>query len=462
MSTITETYYGSMVALYETNVDYGVARTSASGHIAETYCNVGQLQGFQIYRIALLIDTSAIPDGATIDSAILYLYTYADNSNTDFDVVVQNGQPTYPHNPTVEGDYDQSNYSGNGGSLSSNPFVLYEYKALTLNADGRSWINKTGVTKLLLRSSRDISATQPTNNEVVQFLNYPSCGPYLVIQYESGGIDVDIEVPLVTLSDITPLIPIPATGGTGFTSIPQFHVKQLVYDHDLNTYLKNNLTYLKTLEESGQFDKFSDHISWVSPNGFNLGSYPAQSVFGGISLTMTGSGEAVTYPAVHHPAIVRSNGYLYKVLQDKQTAIDFTLYYIDISGNWQNEPSLYVYLASTDSWVTAQKVGVSIWSGAILSAAGHPLCPTPSDGTCFLSIRAIYNPGNWCKYFINNTLIWTETYPSTYLPSGTACKLFIQANGGISETLIEAEPYYETTFYDSVYKISRVLITQEY
>ena len=42
------------------------------------------------------------------------------------------------------------------------------YNDITLNADGRSWINKTGTTKFCIRSSRDIDGNTPSGDEFIQ------------------------------------------------------------------------------------------------------------------------------------------------------------------------------------------------------------------------------------------------------------------------------------------------------
>ena len=56
---------------------------------------------FYVYRSPLIFTTSDILSGAPIEYASLTLKYSHDNSNTDFDIVVQNGQPTYPSNPPV-------------------------------------------------------------------------------------------------------------------------------------------------------------------------------------------------------------------------------------------------------------------------------------------------------------------------------------------------------------------------
>jgi hypothetical protein len=127
-----------------------------------------------IYRLALPFDTSSIPSNAVIDSATLTIGILADSSSTNFDIVVTNGQPDYPHSPPVVADYNKANYSGDGGSINtsgiSDPFVL------SLNATGLSWITKGGTTKLLLRSSLDVAGTEPTE-DVDEFISFKLTSP---------------------------------------------------------------------------------------------------------------------------------------------------------------------------------------------------------------------------------------------------------------------------------------------
>ena len=91
---------------------------------------------------------------------------------TDFDMTIQNGMPTYPHDAFVNTDYNYTYYSGAGGNLSTAGFSTAGYNAITLSAAGLTWINTTGTTKLCLRSSRDISSTAPTGAEDVTFYAY--------------------------------------------------------------------------------------------------------------------------------------------------------------------------------------------------------------------------------------------------------------------------------------------------
>jgi hypothetical protein len=107
------------------------------------------------------------------------LYKKVDYSTTDFTITVQNGQPTYPHNPLESSDYAKSHYSGNGGGLNTSGFVN-GWNNITLT--NLSWINKTGTTKLCLRSSRDINGTTPTGSEYVNVFSANLMNPYVSLE----------------------------------------------------------------------------------------------------------------------------------------------------------------------------------------------------------------------------------------------------------------------------------------
>jgi len=139
---------------------------------------------YTIYRAFVFFNVS-LPDGAIKTGATLSLYQADDNSDTDFNITIQNGQPLYPHYPLEEGDFAQENYFGNGGQLDTTGFEGYIYN-ITFNSEGLTWINTTGTTKLCLRSDRDIGGIEPTENEFIDI--YSSAveegyKPKLVITY---------------------------------------------------------------------------------------------------------------------------------------------------------------------------------------------------------------------------------------------------------------------------------------
>ena len=112
--------------IYNQNSNYNTVWTAATGTVSSsaTYLSIGQWKtGFpptyDIYRSFVLFNTSSLPTNAYLDNATLSLYKKDDYSTTDFTITIQNGQPTYPHNPLQTGDYAKSHYSGNGGGLST-------------------------------------------------------------------------------------------------------------------------------------------------------------------------------------------------------------------------------------------------------------------------------------------------------------------------------------------------------
>lgn len=150
---------------------YADVHDAATGGVFDDYdyIYIGQYDegsGYRdIFRSFFFFDTSEL--SGTLSAATLSLYGYSDHADTDFDMVVQNGQPTYPHDSLEAGDYLYSHYSGDGGSLNTSGFSTAGYNDIVLDATGRGWINKDGTTKLCVRSSRDIDSDVPTGREYV-------------------------------------------------------------------------------------------------------------------------------------------------------------------------------------------------------------------------------------------------------------------------------------------------------
>lgn len=145
----------------------GVSTSGTTATIGQLYTNLPGYSVWEVTRLGLYCDSSTIPDNASVNSAYIALYGYNNFSTTDFNITVQSGQPTYPSTPMTVNDFNKNYYSGDGGTLSTASFVTNAYNNIYLNSTGLSWISKTGVTKLVLRSSRDISATSPSTTEYV-------------------------------------------------------------------------------------------------------------------------------------------------------------------------------------------------------------------------------------------------------------------------------------------------------
>jgi len=195
-STITQTFTSQT---YDTVIDfggssYGVARNGTDGSVEESdYPNVwmGQKLSAGQYSVArglLYFDTSSVPDEAVIESAILSLDIFGDESDTDFNVTIQNGQPYYPHKPAQTGDYYYAHYSGDGGSRNTSEISGTGYWNITFSASGLTWIDTDATTKLCLRSSRDINYVAPSGTEEITFCARESGvadAPKLYVTYDA-------------------------------------------------------------------------------------------------------------------------------------------------------------------------------------------------------------------------------------------------------------------------------------
>lgn len=199
MATTTFTIvFANQSYLHNTNADYSTAHNAATGTVVNTTtANIGQrLTGgnHTIWRVAFGFDTSALADGALIESAYIRGWATA-GSLTVNTVILKNGMPTYPTIPTpIEDDYKFANYSGNGGT-GIVPTSSGESFDIDFNYTGLSWINKTGYSKFLLVSEDDNNSTEPTGSEYSNFHTYNVLHPsyYLklvVVHFDPTGIPV--------------------------------------------------------------------------------------------------------------------------------------------------------------------------------------------------------------------------------------------------------------------------------
>lgn len=158
---------------YPEAATYSTAHNNLSGQVQDGTEQpfLGQLyaSAYYVFRDFLFFDTSAIPNLAVVNEAILGLYVTQNSTSTDFNVTVQNGQPVYPHDPLQNGDYNYNCYSGDGGSRNTTEIGGIGYWNITLSAAGEGWISLTGATKFCLRSSNDIDSVEPTGSEYIAF-----------------------------------------------------------------------------------------------------------------------------------------------------------------------------------------------------------------------------------------------------------------------------------------------------
>lgn len=178
---------------------YATAHDGAGG-VSNTIISisVGQrLSGgsYDVYRAGLSFDTSSLGAGATIVSATLSVYGFADTSTTDFNLTVVSGADLA--DPLVDADYqDLLNATTSFGALSTSGFVADTWFDIDLNATGLAAISKTGITRFGLRSSRDISSTTPTGDEYIEYdtswiTGWPTTTPpKLTVNIQGEGLGI--------------------------------------------------------------------------------------------------------------------------------------------------------------------------------------------------------------------------------------------------------------------------------
>jgi hypothetical protein len=181
---------------------YLTARNAASGDqvlflddaYLTTYQSYYYLTGpvYELTRGYLIFETGdIIAAGKTITAAELWFYpTTASHVDATWSIVIQDGQPTYPHDPIEAGDWDQSQYSGNGGSIACDDITTYSWNKIDLNATGLTWVQKGAgnKTKLCLRTDLDIAGTPPGTALPWEFegiLCSSAHWPYVVVYWEA-------------------------------------------------------------------------------------------------------------------------------------------------------------------------------------------------------------------------------------------------------------------------------------
>ncbi|GAI18498.1 unnamed protein product, partial [marine sediment metagenome] len=132
-----------------------------------------------IYRLAFQFNTDQayLPPGAPIQYAAIRVKRYATPKPLvlDFNVVVRDGQPEFPHDPIVLSDYYRKWYLGNYGQILASELPIDEFGDIVLNDRGLDRISLGGVYKVFIVSSRDMEDIQPWKAEneerIVLYLN---------------------------------------------------------------------------------------------------------------------------------------------------------------------------------------------------------------------------------------------------------------------------------------------------
>ena len=163
------------------DADYATARGASTGDQKTNVPSVRNSFGtpvggqYTVERGFLTFDTSSLPDAANITAVTILLFL-GNPSKTETDA----GQGTLhvvqgTHNdPIVLGDFDLVSDVSGGSKDNADLVGTGDGETITtidLNATGIGWINKTGITKLALRTAGDINASTPTGGNIALFTN---------------------------------------------------------------------------------------------------------------------------------------------------------------------------------------------------------------------------------------------------------------------------------------------------
>jgi len=205
---------------YNSDVAEGIKNTTTSEGIGQFPKPVGPGL-YNIYRTFLFFDTNIIPDDATLLNATLSLYVTNNYSDTDFNVTLQHGwyiqnpnQPPNmlnPHIPLIAEDYSRTNYYSFSSHSSKNTSTITGLGYWNIPITGIDVINilTEGITKLCLRSNREINGIVPTGNEYIKIYfceQGVAYAPKLYVTYETEGYRYVVHGPYYENGAVAPTI----------------------------------------------------------------------------------------------------------------------------------------------------------------------------------------------------------------------------------------------------------------
>lgn len=141
-----------------------------------------------VYRTIYNINTAALPDTDTIDSAVFSAYgsaiEAADDADSSSAVLV--GASPASDTALVDGDYDSLGTTS-FGSIAISAWSRVAYNDFTLNASGLAYISKTGYTNFGGRTELDRANTEPTGRNIADCFFMDETGttkdPKLVVEH---------------------------------------------------------------------------------------------------------------------------------------------------------------------------------------------------------------------------------------------------------------------------------------
>ena len=162
--------------VWHTDAVYATCHDDSTGTDA-TYISKSAIVGqyfdssdYFVYRSVLLFNTQDLPYDASITEAKVHLYGRSDSSGTDFDVTLVEINYSDLSTPINIYDYGTIGLSDTSlGTVNTSGWTTADYNEISLNATGRSLIQRDGITTFGVKSSRDIASNTPSGAEYVEF-----------------------------------------------------------------------------------------------------------------------------------------------------------------------------------------------------------------------------------------------------------------------------------------------------
>jgi len=263
--SITQNNVGRIDRLAE--ADYASAHDANAGDYIQNHYHqmlVGQYKSgtptYSVYRGGIEFNLATLA-GLTLSACKLHINLASGSTVPDFDITIVDGKDLGA--TFVAADFGELlDETTSWGELNTAGLSL-GFIDITLNATGLAAVQAAiagGVIRFGIRSSRDISSTEPTGDERISFI-----GNQVTETNEPKLIaTVIVDEPTVTTQAVTAIAATTATGNGTIVSIGDTPVTQ--HGHCWSTSANPTTVDSKTENGAGSVGSFTSSITELSPN----------------------------------------------------------------------------------------------------------------------------------------------------------------------------------------------------
>jgi hypothetical protein len=178
----------SMTEIDGVDATYLTARSTSTSFANGAYVGQYLYDGlYNIFRLFLKFDTSAIPMGSTITRVYMRLYlayTNTDDGDYDIEIIKQDWSASDPIYGVNQEDVYDACLAGTKDAIWQNTSTLSTAQYYDSADLDTTWINPLGATYYSIRSSNDYNADVPAgNDQTVFYSTEDDKPPILVVEY---------------------------------------------------------------------------------------------------------------------------------------------------------------------------------------------------------------------------------------------------------------------------------------